>query len=105
MIVRIRCTLSTCAWSHATAATDHVLAAGPDPAYWTAETWTVLADKLGLDYSIAQVVDAHLATHVPHEWMTEVRRLRNAAQPSRIPSRADVHATLHTAPDQEGPRA
>jgi len=39
-----------------------------------------MSDRAGRLLSVAQVIDAHLATHSPVEWMTELRRVQARAE-------------------------
>lgn len=79
MTARIRCAISTCRWFHNTVATGVVLAAGPNPAYWNAATWAVLDGVEGDGLTVSSRVAAHLATHMSHEWMAEIRREHDRA--------------------------
>lgn len=98
------CPISACRWSHTAVASP----AGPEPptdlVLWTAATWASLSDRPVSGLATAHVVDAHLVTHSPVEWMGEMRRLLGRIESLeqlcgelsaavRLPSRAEVEAT------------
>lgn len=94
---------------------------------WSPATWSIVSERVGSILSVVQVVDAHLSTHSPVEWVMELARERRRADDAeadrdrllvaaqklgnftitvdaitstRMPSRADVEATravLHAA--------
>jgi len=74
MTVRYHCPILKCRWFHDAAASPIRPAALADLALWTAETWADLSDRPVSGLATAHIVDAHLATHSPVEWMGELAR-------------------------------
>jgi len=55
-----------------------------------------MSDRAGRLLSVAQVIDAHLSTHSPIEWMTELRRLQARAESAET-ELGQILAALKTA--------
>lgn len=74
MIVQHHCPVLTCRWSHRTVASPSAPEVPADLTQWTAETWANMSERPAAGLAAAHVVDGHLVTHSPVEWMTELRR-------------------------------
>lgn len=78
--VRYRCPLSMCTWFHEYVASDSAPECPADVLLWTASIWAFMPDRVGRSLSVIQVIDAHMSTHSPVEWMTELRQLQARAE-------------------------
>lgn len=119
MTTRYRCPISACAWFYDAVATPPPAYCPPDLLAWSGPTWASMSERIDGGLAAAHVIDAHLVTHSPVQWMAELRlyqaraetaeseadRLRivvektaflaDAVDPlttRRLPSRADVQA-------------
>lgn len=75
MTARYHCPILDCRWFHDAVASRNVPEAPADLTLWTATTWEDMSDRPAAGLATAHVVDGHLVTHSPVEWMTEMRRL------------------------------
>lgn len=75
-VVRYHCPILTCRWFHTALASPTAPETPADPILWTAATWANLSVRPVSGLATAHIVDAHLVTHSPIEWMTEMARLR-----------------------------
>jgi hypothetical protein len=73
--VRHHCPIVVCRWFHETVASPTTPDAPADLTLWTATTWANMSDRPATGLATAHVIDGHLVTHSPVEWMTEMRRL------------------------------
>lgn len=76
MTVRYHCPITACAWFHDAAVSDFPSDTPADVLQWPATTWSLIADWSGRMLATGQVVNAHLVTHSPVEWMGEMARLQ-----------------------------
>lgn len=67
-------------WFHEYVASASVPDCPADILAWSPVAWAFMSDRAGRLLSVVQIVDAHLATHSPFEWMTELRRLQVRAE-------------------------
>lgn len=84
MTVRYHCPILTCRWFYGALASPSVPETPTDPTLWTAATWANLSVRPASGLAAAHIVDAHLVTHSPVEWMTEMarrdRRIKSAEE-------------------------
>lgn len=120
MIVRYPCSHPDCRWFHDRVATPRTANVPTDILTWTPANWDAMAERTGPGLAAAHIIDGHLVTHSPVQWMAMVYgerqrtesvmaerdRLRivveklmflaDAVDPlstQRLPSRAEVEAT------------
>lgn len=75
MTVRCHCPIRTCRCFYDVVASPTVPEPPADLTMWTATTWAKLSDRPATGLATAHIIDAHLVTHSPVQWMTEIRRL------------------------------
>lgn len=104
MTTRYRCPISTCAWFHEYVASGSAPDCPSDVLSWTPANWADMSDRVGRVVAVAHVIDAHLSTHLPIEWMTELRRYQARAEDAEgqldrlldvLELTADVAAAVH----------
>ena len=79
MTIRYLCPISTCQWFHETVATDSASSYPPDVAHWTLANWADVPQRTGHLLTAVHVIDAHLSTHSPVEWLTDLSLVQYAA--------------------------
>lgn len=85
------CPVLPCRWFHRTVASPLTPEAPADLTLWTAETWADMSERPAAGLAAAHVIDAHLVTHSPVEWMAEVaRRDRRISSLEELVSRLSV---------------
>lgn len=132
MTVKYPCPLRSCAWFYSHAATPATADVPTDILLWTQLNWADMAERTGPGLTAAQVVDAHLVTHSPVQWMglacaerdraesvtAERDRLRIVVEKTaffteavdplttrRLPSRAEIEAVQALLADAAGGNA
>jgi len=80
MTTHYRCPISTCPWFHEYVASTSAPECPVSILSWSAVAWASMSDRAGRLLSVVQVIDAHLSTHSPVEWMTELRRVQARAE-------------------------
>lgn len=80
MTTRYRCPISTCAWFHEYVATSPTPACPQDVLFWTAANWADMSERIDGYLAVAHRIDAHLVTHSPVQWMTELRNERRRTE-------------------------
>lgn len=80
MIVRYCCPISTCSWFTERVASGSASEFEADVLSWSATTWGSVTERINGISTIVQVIDAHLVTHFPVQWMTELRDERRRAE-------------------------
>lgn len=98
MTVHYRCPISTCPWFTEYVASASAPECPADILSWSPVAWASMSDRAGRPLSVAQVIDAHLSTHSPVEWMTELRRLQARAEAAET-ELDETLAALTTAKD------
>lgn len=120
MIVRYPCPHPDCRWFFNHVATPRTVNVPTDILTWTPANWADMAERTGPGLAAAHIIDGHLVTHSPVQWMAMVygerRRtetvtaerdrlrivvekltfLADAVDPlstRQLPSRGDVEAT------------
>jgi hypothetical protein len=68
------CPVLTCRWFHRYVASPFAAEAPADLTRWTVETWAGMSVRPAAGLAAAHVIDAHLVTHSPIEWMAELAR-------------------------------
>jgi hypothetical protein len=68
------CPVLPCRWFHRTVASPLTPEAPADLTRWTAETWANMSVRPATGLATAHVVNEHLVTHSPVEWMAEIAR-------------------------------
>lgn len=82
MTTQYRCPISICNWFHEYVAGASAPECPADILAWSPVAWASMSDRANRLLSVVQVIDAHLSTHSPHEWMTELRRVQARAEDS-----------------------
>lgn len=80
MIVRYPCPHSDCRWLHDHVATPRTANVPTDILTWTPANWADMAERTGPGLTAAHIIDAHLVTHSPVQWMTELRNERQRTE-------------------------
>lgn len=80
MIVRYPCPHPTCRWFHDHVATQRTAAVPTDILTWTPANWEAMAECTGPELAAAHIIDGHLVTHSPVQWMTELRDERQRTE-------------------------
>lgn len=91
-MIRYPCPLPTCQWFYRHAATPATADVPTDILSWTPANWASMAERTGPDLAAAHVIDAHLVTHSPVQWMTELGRERRRADDAEA-ERDRLHGT------------
>lgn len=104
MTTRYRCPISTCRWFHDAVAAPPPAYCPPDLLSWSGPTWASMSERIDGGLAAAHVIDAHLVTHSPVEWMTELRLYQARAEAAEdradrlevaLELTADVTAAVH----------
>lgn len=104
MTTQYFCPISSCGWTQTHVATPEAADCPSDLLDWTPVNWASMSDRAGFDLAVGHVIDGHLATHSPVEWMTELRRERARAEDAEaqldrlldvLEQTADVAAGMH----------
>lgn len=80
MTTRYRCPISNCGWSHNAVVTGPAPDWSTDLLMWTPADWAAAPNWVGRTLATVHVINAHLVTHSPVQWMTEIRRERERAE-------------------------
>lgn len=80
MTTRYRCPLSTCRWFHDSEMTPPPAYCPPDILAWSGPTWASMSERIDGGLATAHIIDAHLVTHSPFQWMTELRDERQRTE-------------------------
>lgn len=104
MIVRYLCPHPTCRWFFSHTVTPRTANVPTDILTWTPANWDAMAERTGPGLTAAHIIDGHLVTHSPVEWMTELRRYQARAEAAEdradrledaLEQTADVTAGMH----------
>lgn len=80
MTTRYRCPISACAWFHDAVAAPPPAYCPPDLPAWSGPTWASMSERIDGGLAAAHVIDAHLVTHSPVQWMAELRLYQARAE-------------------------
>lgn len=72
MIVRYPCPHPTCRWFFNHTATPRTANVPTDILTWTPANWDAMAERTGPGLTAAHIIDGHLVTHSPVQWMAMV---------------------------------
>lgn len=72
MIVRYPCPHPTCRWFFSHAVTPRTANVPTDILAWTPANWDAMAERTGPGLTAAHIIDGHLVTHSPVQWMAMV---------------------------------
>lgn len=79
-MIRYPCPLPTCQWVYRHAATPLTANVPTDILTWTPANWADMAERTGPGLAAAHIIDGHLVTHSPVQWMTELRTERQRTE-------------------------
>lgn len=72
MIVRYPCPHPTCRWFFNHVVTPRTADVSTDILTWTPANWDAMAERTGPGLAAAHIIDRHLVTHSPVQWMAMV---------------------------------